>query len=66
VKTASRAALPAEAQPLTVSDVAKQFKVTPSAVTRWIQSGKLHAIKPGRRYYVSVAEVRDFLAGGTA
>lgn len=56
--------VPDDARPMTVAEVAKLFDVGTHAVVRWINSGKLRATKPGRRFYVSVAAVRELLAGG--
>lgn len=49
---------------LTPAEVAAMFRVDPKTVTRWAQSGKLHAIRTlgGHRRY-SEAEVRGLLSG---
>ena len=45
-----------------VGDIAGYCMVSRSAVTRWIKTGKLQAIKlPSGRFRVSVADFRTFL-----
>ncbi len=47
---------------LTVGRIARYCMVTPVTVRRWIQKGKLSAIRlPSGHYRVSMADFRDFL-----
>lgn len=49
--------------PLSTGEVARLLHVSPVAVLRWIQAGKLPAYRvPGGRYRIARAEFRKFLA----
>lgn len=37
------------AEPLSVKDIAKHFRVTPATVAHWIRSGELQAVDVGRK-----------------
>ena len=50
------------AQLLTTDAVARRLKVDPSTVRRWIDDGRLPAVKPGRHYRIDPADLDDFLA----
>lgn len=48
---------------LTVSELAQEFRFSPSTVTRWIEAGELEAFRVGRRSWrVSREAVEAYLA----
>jgi excisionase family DNA binding protein len=49
-----------EEEPLTVEEVARQFRVTPETVRTWIRSGELDAVDVGGKYRIYRADLDDF------
>jgi excisionase family DNA binding protein len=50
---------------LTVAEVAKQLRVTPYTVLRWIRDKRLPATRPaGRTYLIQASDVQKYLARG--
>ena len=51
---------------LTVNEIAKDLKVERRTVIRWVESGQLHAFKPGggRFWRVTRADFQRFIKGG--
>ncbi len=47
---------------LTVEEVAKELRVDPKTVRRWIQRGELVAIDIGREYRIRRSALDDFIA----
>lgn len=45
----------------TTNEIADMFRVRVFTVWDWIKKGKLHAVKIGRDFRVSEADVEDFL-----
>ena len=52
-----------EIEVLKVPELAKKLQAHPVTILRYIRSGKLHARKIGRRYYVSKESLRAFING---
>lgn len=48
---------------LNLNEVAERLRVTRQSVYNWVHSGKLKAVKIGREYRVSEAEVKRLLSG---
>ncbi len=50
----------------TVTEIAEDLKVERQTVIRWIESGRLHAFKPGggRFWRIARADLQRFLKGG--
>ena len=51
---------------LTVNEIAKDLKVERRTVIRWVESGQLHAFKPGggRFWRVRRQDFQRFIKGG--
>jgi len=49
---------------LIVEEAAKCLRVDEATVTRWIKSGKLKAMKKGRRWLISKADFEEFVSTG--
>lgn len=49
-----------EEQYYSIEEVAKMLKVAYLTVYRWIQAGKLKAIKAGKQYRISKVQLKDF------
>ncbi len=47
---------------LTVEEVAKELRVDPKTVRRWIQRGELVAIDIGREYRIKRRALNDFIS----
>ncbi len=47
---------------LTVDEVAKELRVDPKTVRRWIQRGELVAIDIGREYRIRRSSLNDFIS----
>ena len=47
---------------LTVEEVAKELRVDPKTVRRWIQRGELVAIDIGREYRIRRSALDDFIS----
>lgn len=45
----------------TIGEVAKMLRVSYLTVYRWIQSGKLNAIKAGKQYRITKSQLDKFL-----
>lgn len=45
----------------TIDEVAKKLKVAYLTVYRWIQSGKLKAVKAGKQYRIEKLELEKFI-----
>lgn len=45
----------------TIEEVAEMLKVAYLTVYRWIQAGKLNAVKAGKQYRISKEEVNKFI-----
>ena len=43
-------------------EVAERLAVDPSTVRRWIEDGRLPAVKPGREYRIDPEDLAEFLA----
>jgi len=50
-----------ESQYLTPSEVAMTLRVTPEAVQAWCRSGKLHAIRAGKRWRITQSAIDAFV-----
>lgn len=50
--------------PLKARHVAELLGVSPKTVIRCIQKGGLHGFRLGRNYYVTKAQLRDFMTRG--
>ena len=50
-----------EEQYYSIEEVAKMLKVAYLTVYRWIQTGKLNAIKAGKQYRISKSNLELFL-----
>jgi excisionase family DNA binding protein len=61
-KSRSRSAQPAL---LTVSQVAAHLAVDPSTVRRWIEDGRLPAVKPGGQWRIHPDELHQLLRVST-
>lgn len=48
---------------LTRDEAAAALRVTPRTVSEWIKSGKLKAVKPGRRVLIPREEIDRLLRG---
>lgn len=46
---------------LTTQDVAERLAVDPSTVRRWIEDGRLPAVKPGRQWRIDPTELDQLL-----
>lgn len=46
---------------LTVAQVAEKLNVTPKTVTRWIEQGKLPAMKFGKIYRIEAEDFNKFI-----
>lgn len=46
---------------LTVEQAAGRLQITPYTVRRWINEGKLHAVKPGRAWRIPEESLGDLL-----
>lgn len=46
---------------LTVKETAEYLNLTVQTVRKWINSGKLHAVKIGKEYRVKTSELIDLL-----
>ena len=51
--------MPMTARWLTVSELAREFRFSPTTVTRWIQAGDLEAFRVGRRSWRVSREALD-------
>lgn len=47
---------------LTIQEVAETLKVAYLTVYRWIQSGKLEAVKAGKQYRIKQSQLDQFLS----
>ena len=45
----------------TVDEVAKIMDVSPPTIYRWIRAKHLHAVKPGQRWIITDADLREVL-----
>lgn len=50
-----------EEQYYSIDEVAKMLKVAYLTVYRWVQSGKLNAVKAGKQYRVKKSDLDSFL-----
>lgn len=47
----------------TIEEVAKMLKVAYLTVYRWIQAGRLNAVKAGKQYRIKKEDLESFLKG---
>jgi len=47
-----------EQQFFTIAEAAEMLRVSTKTVARWIASGKLEAVKPGRDWRIPAAEIK--------
>ena len=46
---------------LTVRETAKILTLSPQTVRKWINSGKLQAVKIGKEYRVKISEINEMI-----